>query len=313
MVHLSWLPGERSGPAGGSRHWRRAWLKTRRVWLQAGRGLSQKTANVICPYTGMADDHKPSANWRVVHRGRRRSMTRPAMQVSRRAALALGGSALLTSPALTRPTWAQQGGMSAVTAYRYSFDALGGGQIRLADFVDKPVLVVNTASFCGFANQFDTLETVWKALSSRGLVVIGVPSNDFGGQEPGGAAETRQIATQHGVSFPLAAKTVVSGPERPSILQMGGGVEAARRAPVELSQVPCRCRRAVGRRVPHQCRAERAGRSLGHRAGAGRQILSVLQVSLRCSSARGASNTPESRCIHVGTALVSACARKARR
>lgn len=139
-------------------------------------------------------------------------MTRPAMQVSRRAALALGGSALLTSAALTRPACAQQGGMSAVTAYRYSFDALGGGQIRLADFVDKPVLVVNTASFCGFANQFDTLETVWKALSSRGLVVIGVPSNDFGGQEPGGAAETRQIATQHGVSFPLAAKTVVLGP-----------------------------------------------------------------------------------------------------
>ncbi len=94
-------------------------------------------------------------------------MTRPAMQVSRRAALALGGSALLTSSALTRPACAQQGGMSAVTAYRYSFDALGGGQIRLADFVDKPVLVVNTASFCGFANQFDTLETVWKALSSR--------------------------------------------------------------------------------------------------------------------------------------------------
>ncbi len=102
--------------------------------------------------------------------------------------------------------------MSAVTAYRYSFEALGGGQIRLADFADKPVLVVNTASFCGFANQFGTLEKVWKALSSRGLVVIGVPSNDFGGQEPGGAAETRQIATQHGVTFPMAAKTVVSGP-----------------------------------------------------------------------------------------------------
>ena len=96
-------------------------------------------------------------------------MTRPAMQVS--TARCAGVGRLRASdgvPALTRPTWAQQGGMSAVTAYRYSFDALGGGQIRLADFVDKPVLVVNTASFCGFANQFDTLETVWKGLSSRG-------------------------------------------------------------------------------------------------------------------------------------------------
>jgi glutathione peroxidase len=134
-------------------------------------------------------------------------MTKPAMQVSRRAALALGGCALLTRPAL-----AQQAGMSAVTAYRYGFEALGGGEIRLADFADKPILVVNTASFCGFANQFGTLEKVWKSLSARGLVVIGVPSNDFGGQEPGGAAETRQIATQHGVTFPMAAKTVVSGP-----------------------------------------------------------------------------------------------------
>ena len=55
--------------------------------------------------------------------------------------------------------------MSAATAYRYSFEALGGGEIRLADFADKPILVVNTASFCGFANQFSTLEKVWKSLS----------------------------------------------------------------------------------------------------------------------------------------------------
>ncbi|MCP8937666.1 glutathione peroxidase [Alsobacter sp. SYSU M60028] len=129
------------------------------------------------------------------------------MIVSRRSLLAIGGVSLLARPAV-----AQQAGMTAVTAYRFSFDALGGGQIKLSDFAQRPILVVNTASFCGFANQFEGLEKLWATLGPRGLAVIGVPSNDFGGQEPGAASETREVATQHGVTFPLAAKTVVAGP-----------------------------------------------------------------------------------------------------
>jgi glutathione peroxidase len=92
------------------------------------------------------------------------------------------------------------------------FEGLSGGQIDLGDYAGKVVLVVNTASKCGFTGQYKGLETLYKARQDEGLVVIGVPSNDFGGQEPGSA---EQIATfceiNYGVSFPLAAKTVVKG------------------------------------------------------------------------------------------------------
>jgi glutathione peroxidase len=103
--------------------------------------------------------------------------------------------------------------MSRITAYGFSFAALDGGTIRLADFSGKPVMVVNTASLCGYTPQYAGLQELWTEFHERGLGIIGVPSNDFGGQEPGGSKEIAETAQRHyGVTFPIAAKTVVKGP-----------------------------------------------------------------------------------------------------
>ena len=102
--------------------------------------------------------------------------------------------------------------MSRVTAYAFSFTRLDGGDIRLADFAGKPILVVNTASQCGFTPQYAGLQQLWTRYHDRGLMMIAVPSNDFGGQEPGGATEIKQTANHvYGVTFPIAEKAVVKG------------------------------------------------------------------------------------------------------
>jgi len=75
------------------------------------------------------------------------------------------------------------------------------------------MLVVNTASLCGYTPQYAGLQELWSEFRDRGFVIIGVPSNDFGGQEPGGASEIAETAQhQYGVTFPIAAKAVVKGP-----------------------------------------------------------------------------------------------------
>jgi glutathione peroxidase len=105
-----------------------------------------------------------------------------------------------------------QAAVSRITAYAFSFAALAGGDIRLADYAGHPLLVVNTASLCGFTPQYGGLQALWTEFHDRGLGIVGVPSNDFE-QEPGGPAEIAQTARQqYGVTFPIAAKTVVKGP-----------------------------------------------------------------------------------------------------
>ena len=92
---------------------------------------------------------------------------------------------------------------------------MAGGDIRLADYAGQPILIVNTASLCGFTPQYAGLQELWTEFSERGLMIIGVPSNDFGGQEPGGATEIAETAQhQYGVTFPISAKAVVKGPTR---------------------------------------------------------------------------------------------------
>jgi glutathione peroxidase len=106
-----------------------------------------------------------------------------------------------------------QAPVSRITAYAFSFPALNGGDIRLADFAGKPLMVVNTASLCGFTPQYAGLQELWTEFRGRGLMILGVPSNDFGGQEPGGATEIAATAQHHyGVTFPIAAKAAVKGP-----------------------------------------------------------------------------------------------------
>ncbi|WP_137391285.1 glutathione peroxidase [Rhodoligotrophos defluvii] len=98
------------------------------------------------------------------------------------------------------------------TAYDFSFTAIDGSPMPLSRFKGNVLLVVNTASKCGFVGQYDGLEMLWNAYKDRGLVVIGVPSNDFGGQEPGSREEIADFCRlNYGVSFPLTDKTAVSG------------------------------------------------------------------------------------------------------
>jgi glutathione peroxidase len=118
----------------------------------------------------------------------------------------------IAGPASTRIAPAQPA-ISRITAYAFSFPALTGGDIRLADYANHPLLVVNTASLCGYTPQYGGLQELWTQFHDRGFVIVGVPSNDFGGQEPGGSTEIAQTAQhQYGVTFPIAAKTVVKGP-----------------------------------------------------------------------------------------------------
>lgn len=105
-----------------------------------------------------------------------------------------------------------QGTMSRISAYAFSFSALSGGDIRLAEFTGRPLLIVNTASQCGYTPQYAGLQQLWSEFRDRGLIIIAVPSNDFGGQEPGGFREIEETQHHYGVTFPVASKVVVKGP-----------------------------------------------------------------------------------------------------
>jgi glutathione peroxidase len=82
----------------------------------------------------------------------------------------------------------------------------------LCQYRGKVILVVNTASFCGYTSQYDGLEKLYARLKDKGLVVLGFPSNDFGGQEPGGSKEIADLCRlTYGVEFPMLGKTQVRG------------------------------------------------------------------------------------------------------
>ena len=128
--------------------------------------------------------------------------------MTRRRSLALFAGMILSPLPLSAAN------ITAVNGYSFSFPGVQGGDIRLADFKGKPVLVVNTASQCGFAGQMEGLQQLYNRFGSRGLVIVAVPSNDFGGQEPGGAAEIMAYAQgQYHAAFPIAAKQTVKGAE----------------------------------------------------------------------------------------------------
>lgn len=98
-------------------------------------------------------------------------------------------------------------------AYDFSFKTLMAEEpMPLEQFKGKVLLVVNTASHCGFTKQYEGLEKLYNTYKDKGLVVIGVPSNDFGEQEPGSNQEIANFCKlNYGVSFPMTAKESVSG------------------------------------------------------------------------------------------------------
>jgi glutathione peroxidase len=95
-------------------------------------------------------------------------------------------------------------------AHDFSFTGIDGGALPLSDYKGKAVLVVNTASRCGLTPQYEGLEALWKEWRDRGLVVLGVPCNQFAGQEPGSEAEIKDFCDLNfGVDFPMTAKVEV--------------------------------------------------------------------------------------------------------
>ena len=122
-------------------------------------------------------------------------------------AMIMAGASGIATPALS-----ETGNGLPMTAHEFSFDAIDGGKINLSDFKGKAVLVVNTASRCGFTRQYSGLETIWREYQGKGLVVLGVPSNDFGGQEPGAEDEIKSFCeVNFDISFPMTSKQVVKG------------------------------------------------------------------------------------------------------
>ena len=98
------------------------------------------------------------------------------------------------------------------TAYDFSARTLDGQDQQLADYKGKAMLVVNTASKCGFTPQYTGLEKLWEAYKDQGLVVLGFPCDQFGHQEPGDADEIRNFCSlNYDVSFPLYEKVEVNG------------------------------------------------------------------------------------------------------
>jgi glutathione peroxidase len=101
-----------------------------------------------------------------------------------------------------------------MSAYDFSFKSIDGGPMPLTAYRGKVMLVVNTASYCGLTPQYDGLEALYRRYRDGGLVVIGVPANDFGMQEPGTEDEIKSFCTtKFAVDFPMTAKERVIGPD----------------------------------------------------------------------------------------------------
>lgn len=99
------------------------------------------------------------------------------------------------------------------SAYDFTVTRLDGQPLPLQAYRGQPLLLVNVASRCGFTPQYAGLEQLWQEHGDRGLVVLGFPCNQFGGQEPGDAEQIRRFCSlEYPVSFPLSAKIEVNGP-----------------------------------------------------------------------------------------------------
>jgi glutathione peroxidase len=121
---------------------------------------------------------------------------------------------------------------ATVRAHDFSFRTIDGEPLPLAQYRGRPVLVVNTASFCGFTPQYRDLQALWERYRDRGLTVLGVPCNDFGHQEPGTAEEIKHFChDKYGVDFPLADKEKVTGEDAHPFYQWAAQEAGADAAP----------------------------------------------------------------------------------
>ena len=101
--------------------------------------------------------------------------------------------------------------VAAQSIYDFKVESLDGGTIDFSKFKGKKILIVNTASECGFTKQYEGLEALYKKYQDK-LVIVGFPANNFGGQEPGSNAQIKEFCKKnYGVTFPMAAKISVKG------------------------------------------------------------------------------------------------------
>lgn len=113
---------------------------------------------------------------------------------------------------LVLPEIAMASDPRAQTAHDFSFTSIEGDALPMSSYAGKAVLVVNTASHCGFTSQYADLQALWSRYRGKGFVLLGVPSNDFGGQEPGTAEEIKKFCeVNFDVDFPLTEKVLVKG------------------------------------------------------------------------------------------------------
>ena len=97
-------------------------------------------------------------------------------------------------------------------AYDFNFKDLDGSSINLSKYKDKVIVVINVASQCGFTSQYEDIQNVWEKYQKKGLVMIGVPSNDFGKQEPGTNKDIKNFCeAKFGITFLMTEKITVKG------------------------------------------------------------------------------------------------------
>ena len=100
------------------------------------------------------------------------------------------------------------------SAHDFGFTSIEGEPLSMADFEGKAVLLVNTASRCGFTYQYEALQSLWSDYRDKGLIVLGVPSNDFANQEPGSNEEIKHFCeVNFAIDFPMTEKQRVTGAE----------------------------------------------------------------------------------------------------
>lgn len=110
--------------------------------------------------------------------------------------------------------------LHAPSIHDFTLSALRGGQLCLADYAGQVLLLVNTASQCGFTPQYASLEQLWRAYGPRGFAVLGFPCDQFGHQEPGDADQIARFCdSQYGVTFHLSEKILVNGPKAHPLFQ----------------------------------------------------------------------------------------------
>ena len=97
-------------------------------------------------------------------------------------------------------------------AYDFNFNDLDGSPLKLSEYKNKVIIVINVASQCGFTKQYEDMQKVWEAYQDKGIIMLGVPSNDFGNQEPGTSEEIKNFCeAKFGITFPMTEKIIVKG------------------------------------------------------------------------------------------------------